>query len=122
MGVVRPLLIALLVLRAAGVPAAAEAPCAAAAAAGHVCCMGHQTETGGDTIGDCGCQAEPEPPADEVVVPTPASPHVSTAGVPSGGLSADALRPPEPESPATDAIRDVAGPSPPRLTGSGFRC
>lgn len=122
MGVVRILLIAVLALRAAGVPVAAEAPCAAAAAEGRVCCMRHQTEAGGDTIGHCGCQAEPVPPADEVGVSTPASPHADIAGFPSDGRLADAVRPPEPESPGTDATRDGAGSSPPRLTGSGFRC
>jgi hypothetical protein len=122
MDLVRLLLIAVLALRAAGAPVAAEPLCSTGTAAGRTCCMRHQTDTGGDVVGYCGCQAAPEAHADGVVASTPASPHVTIVVVLADPLSAEMLRPPEPGSPVGDAARDGADSSPPRLTGSGFRC
>jgi hypothetical protein len=122
MAMVRFLLVAVLVLRAAGVPVAAEPPCAAAAARGEVCCMRHQTEAGGDVIGHCGCQAAPDAAGQETSVSTPASEHASLSAVLSGGPSVETI--PAPDSDAWSAATIASGPihSPPRLTGSGFRC
>ncbi len=54
---VRFLLTLAIALHLSGVPAVAALPCAAGEASGHDCCMRHQTETGGPTIGRCACQA-----------------------------------------------------------------
>lgn len=84
--------------------------------------MRHQTEAGGDVIGHCGCQAAPVPLGQETSLSTPAPPHVSVAGVVADGPSVDAV--PSPASVAWCATATAGGPihSPPRLTGSGFRC
>ncbi len=84
--------------------------------------MRHQTETGGDVIGYCGCQTAPAEPSDEVVASAPASPHASLLGVLSDALSAEIFRPRDPEPLVAEAALNAAGSSPPRLTGSGFRC
>jgi hypothetical protein len=122
MVLVRPLLIAVLVLRAAGVPVAAEAPCAAAAVRGEVCCMRHATQTGGDVIGHCACQPASEPLEQSASVSTPAPPHVSGDAVLSVAPAVEMV--PSPESEASGIPTRAGGPihSPPRLTGSGFRC
>jgi hypothetical protein len=122
MAVVRLLLIAVLILRAAGVPVAAEAPCAAAAVRGEVCCMRHQTEAGGGVIGHCGCPTATEPLGQEASVSAPAPPQASVAAVLSDGPSVDTVPSPEPDPWRfpTSAVGPIH--SPPRLTGSGFRC
>jgi hypothetical protein len=123
MMVVRLLLIAVLVLRAAGVPVAAEAPCVAAAVRGEVCCMRHETEAAGDVIGHCGCQTAAEPLEQAASVSTP----VPLTGSPvqavlTAGVGASVL-PAADSSPFTvDASPAGPGPSPPRLSGAGFRC
>ncbi len=84
--------------------------------------MRHQTVTGGDVIGHCGCQAAADPLGQEPSVSTPAPPHESvTAGI-ADGPSFVAI--PSPESAAWRATTTTGGliHSPPRLTGSGFRC
>jgi hypothetical protein len=122
MAMVRFFLMAVLVLRAAGLPVAAEPPCAAAAARGEVCCMRHQTEAGGDVIGHCGCGTAAGPFGQEASVSTPAPEHSSAAAVLSDGLSIETV--PSRASDASWAPTTAGGPihSPPRLTGSGFRC
>jgi hypothetical protein len=122
MALVRLFLIAVLALQAAGLPVAAEAPCPAAEARGEVCCMRHHTETGGDVIGHCGCQVAPQPLEPEASVSTPPTAHVIVAAMLSDGGSLDTE--PSPESAAWFFTSAGGGPihSPPRLTGSGFRC
>lgn len=122
MNVVRPFLIAVLALRAAGVSVAAEPPCAAVAAQGEVCCMRHETEAGGDVIGHCGCDVAADPVGREASVSTPAPAHEDVGAVPSGGPSVDALPAPESHSWRSAAMTSGPNHSPPRLTGSGFRC
>jgi hypothetical protein len=84
--------------------------------------MRHQTVAGDDVVGHCGCQAAPDPLGQETSVSTPAPPHVSVAEVGSHGPFLDPV--PSPESDAWCATTTAGGPihSPPRLTGSGFRC
>ncbi len=122
MAMVRFFLIAMLVLQAAGVPLAAESPCAAAAVRGEVCCMRQQADAGGDVMGHCGCQAAPESAGQEATVSTPAPPQVSVAAGISERTSVDAL--PAAGSDVRGGTTPGGGPihSPPRLTGSGFRC
>jgi hypothetical protein len=84
--------------------------------------MRHQTEAGGDVIGHCGCKTSTEPLDQEASVSTPAPPHVSAAAVLAAAPAVETA--PSPESEATCIPTRAGGPihSPPRLTGSGFRC
>ncbi len=84
--------------------------------------MRHQTESGGDVIGHCGCQAAPDPLGQEASVSTPAPPQVSVTAVIADGPSVAAV--PSPQSGPWRASTPMRGPihSPPRLAGSGFRC
>jgi hypothetical protein len=122
MAMVRFFLIAVLVLRAAGVSVAAESPCAAVAARGEVCCMRHQAEAGGDVIGHCGCQAAPDPLGQETSVSTPAPSQVIVTAAMAEGPSVETVS--TLASDTSCATNFGGGPihSPPRLTGSGFRC
>jgi hypothetical protein len=122
MAQVRFFFITVLLLRAVWVPTATEPPCAVAAARDEVCCMRHQAETGGDVIGHCGCRAAPEPVEQETFVSAPAGEHTSGAAILSGAPFIATV-----SSTASDtwcATTAAGGPihSPPRLSGSGFRC
>jgi hypothetical protein len=123
MTVVRSLFILMLAVHLAGVPAAAVSPCAARAAEPHGCCMRHQTDSGGDVIGYCACQTPSRSGEVGSVVSTPVpSPEGLGAAVLTAAGVADAVSEPGVGLPAVFAGPAGAGPSPPRLSGAGFRC
>jgi len=122
MDVVRLFFIAVLVLRAVGVPATPEPPCAAVAARGEVCCMRHQAEAGRDVIGHCGCQAAADPLEQKTLVSTPAPGHTSVSAILCGGPSVETVSTPASDTSWATTFRGGPSHSPPRLTGTGFRC
>lgn len=121
MTIVRILFALALVLHLSGVPAAAVSPCATGAA-DHECCIRHRTEAGGPVIGYCGCQMKPESGRRESVVSTPAPPEGAGVITILSELLPDlpALVVAAPR--ATAAFLPGPGPSPPCLSGAGFRC
>lgn len=121
MNSVRLLLTLAIALHLSGVPAVAAMPCATGGEGGHGCCMRHQTDTGGPTIGHCPCAA-PAQASDSVsaVSTTPGSSeksaapmHVAAGHV--GFVPATPVR-------VADARPIGSGPSPPPLTATGLRC
>jgi hypothetical protein len=123
MRLVRFLLALALALHLSGVPAVMAAPCAGGPDVASDCCSRHRSELGGPVIGSCGCQAA-------VGTPEPAS---AASSVPPGGshradapawavlpLATESVAPPV--SPHADQTPVSFDPSPPRLSGSGFRC
>ncbi len=110
-----------LVLHLSGIPAVVASPCAQTPGAAHACCMKHATESGGDVIGRCGCQAAPGPAGDPVSVAPPSLDPLHVAGPialpvtfasPAAAFSLG--------SPAASTV--PADQSPPPLSGTGFRC
>lgn len=107
-------------LHLSGIPAVVAAPCAGGEE--QDCCMRHQTETGGDVIGQCGCPSgdvarsldgvSVTPPSQErwtppvaLVAPVPLALPASSAAHASASLTFSPL--------------DT---SPPELSATGFRC
>ncbi len=84
--------------------------------------MRHETGAGGDVIGHCGCQTAAEPLDQSASVSTPAPPHVCGDAILSVAAAVEMVPSPEPD--ASGIPTRAGGPihSPPRLTGSGFRC
>jgi hypothetical protein len=118
----RLLLALALAVHLSGIPAAVASPCAEGAGAPGECCIRHQTESGGDVIGHCGCQAAAGDPGDRVAVSVaPTSPDRTDAP------ALTALPPSIPSTAALPAAWVDSAPvptnsSPPRLSGTGFRC
>lgn len=119
---VRLLFIAILAVDLAGVPARAVSPCAATGMDACGCCVHHRTEPGGNAVGHCGCRVVPEPAGDLVVVSMPVQP-VGDSTHAMAPMGADAAVKPADVGVAHPTL-SVAGDahSPPRLSGSGFRC
>jgi hypothetical protein len=113
-----------LVLHFSGVPAVVASPCASSSAgAGHECCIRHQTESGGDVIGHCGCgvNSDPQesPSATSVAAPSSERAHGADAAVVD--LPSHANRPQTHHS--LEHPRFLAGAlAPPLLSSTGFRC
>jgi hypothetical protein len=123
MTLVRLLFIAMFAVHVVGVPAAAVSPCAAGGPEAHGCCMRHQTVTGGYVIGSCGCLAAPESTDRDAVVSVPVPPSGSPAQIVlTAGVEARALRSTDAGSFTVHSSPTGPGPSPPRLSGAGFRC
>jgi hypothetical protein len=123
MVLVRFLLTAVIALHLAGVQSVAVSPCAARAAEPHGCCMRHQSDAGGDVIGHCGCVTPSQPREGAADVATAVSaPESHGAGVPAAIRTADASFDPGRGFLVLFASPPAAPPSPPRLTGAGFRC
>jgi hypothetical protein len=85
--------------------------------------MRHRTDTGGDVIGRCGCQAPVGSTEDDAVVSVPVSPKGSLVQVALTAEIATVVLPPVDAGSLTVASRPAGpGQSPPRLSGAGFRC
>jgi hypothetical protein len=118
---VRLFLTLAIALHLSGVPAVMAWPCAMGGEGSHHCCMTHQTESGGPTIGHCACPV-PGQASDSVsaVSTTAASPEKAGAPilVAAGHVSlvpASLNRLPD--------VRPIGfGPGPPPLTAVGLRC
>jgi hypothetical protein len=123
MTLVRFLFTAVLALHLAGVPSVAVSPCAARASEPHGCCMRHQTDTGGEVIGYCGCETPSRSgERDSVASTSVPSPEGPGAGVVASAGVADTVSEPGALHPVAFARPSAAGPGPPRLSGAGFRC
>jgi hypothetical protein len=123
MNSVRILLALALVLYLSGVPAAVAAPCAGGSGPASDCCSRHRNESGGPVIGSCGCQA-----AAGASVPDSAVSSVRTGGSDRTDAPALAVLAPAiayramPVSARVGQTPIPFDPSPPRLSGAGFRC
>lgn len=111
-----------LVLHLSGLPAVTVSPCASASAAAGDCCMRHRTEAGGPVIGLCGCEAATAQKASEAVSVGPGSTDRAEPS-PAAPIGFPAIPQPTIHAPALFAFADASpGASPPRLSGTGFRC
>jgi hypothetical protein len=119
--IVRLFLTLAIALHLSGVPAVMALPCAMGGEGSHHCCVTHQTETGGPTIGHCACRV-PGQTSDSVsaVSTTAASSEKSGAPMLVAACHADLV------SASPDRVADARSigfaPSPPPLTAVGFRC
>lgn len=122
MPVVHLFLVAVFVIQAAGIPAVMETPCAALARRGEVCCVRHHTDAGGPVLGHCCCRTADEPVSD-IASPTTPTPKQEIVGATlSVPLPVSAVPLPGPRSWRGTVRAGAPGESPPRLSGSGFRC
>lgn len=122
MPVVHLFLVAVFVIQAAGIPAVAETPCAALARRGEVCCVRHQTEDGSPVVGHCGCRPADEPVSGIASPSTPTPKQETVGATASVALPVSAVPLPGPGSWRASVRAGAPGESPPRLSGSGFRC
>jgi hypothetical protein len=119
---VRAVLALALLLHLSGLPAVAASPCAGAAGAAHACCMRQQADSGGATVGFCGCHLKSGSSGPATVVSTQAERsdgRVNPAAPSPAGLC-------EPPASARGQWHNISsipttdlGPSPP---GSRLRC
>jgi hypothetical protein len=118
---VRLFLTLAIAIHLSGVPAVVAVPCAAGGEGSHQCCMTHQAERGGPTIGHCACPV-PGQASDSVSAEstTAASSEKSAASmfVVAGHVGLVPVSPGR----VADARPIGFAPSPPPLTAVGFRC
>ncbi len=118
---VKVLLAVALVFHLSGVPAAVASPCATTADTQNDCCIRHQTESGGDVIGYCGCEGTAGGDPAVAVSLAPAPPDRTDASVVAVACPAVSdTAAPIPLRSDTDPVPVCS--SPPRLSGTGFRC
>jgi hypothetical protein len=121
MGSVRLTLALVLALRLSGVPAVLASPCAASPDAASECCIKHQTATGGPVIGACGCPAPASVEAREGACVSPSASDRIDAPA-SVALLLPVAPGARPSCWRPDAVPAPLDTSPPRLSGTGFRC
>jgi hypothetical protein len=121
MVMVRLFLTLAIALHLSGVPAVVALPCAPGGEGSHHCCMRHQTETGGATIGHCACPVPGQASDSVSALSTAAASSEKAVGLMVVAAAHAGLVPASP-GPVADARPIGFAPSPPPLTAVGLRC